>query len=235
MILNLLGSVTTTRCCARSKHVTLAPWRSTLLWKLTGRVGAGRLGRRRYHDLSLGPGFAVDDRDRDAAWRLCRRRWLQRCCCGRFGCIVWSRGLRYRNHLRRFLRDAQIRWRSRHGLIARTVFGDHGPQHKPRRYLVGSCPSGAVRSFIVMGDPVPDQPATRESRRRAYHGIPCGRRSAGGARRAFASPRTKRGGLMAAPPHCSLCAPSISWEPPLSDSAGKRRCWLFRATGQAPS
>src|SRR5262249_2959678 len=36
----------------------------------------------------------------------------------------------------------------------------------PRRYLVGSCQSGAVRSFIVMGDPVPDQPATRESRRR---------------------------------------------------------------------
>src|SRR5262245_20563607 len=105
----------------------------------------------------------------------------------------------------------------------------------PRRYLVGSCPSGAVRSFIVMGDPVPDQPATRESRRRAYHGIPCGRRSAGGTRRAFASPRTKRGGLVPPPPHCSLCAPSISWEPPLSDSAGKRRCWLFRATGQEPS
>src|SRR6516225_2474712 len=49
------------------------------------------------------------------------------------------------------------------------------------RCLLGTCPSGAVRFFIVMRDPVPDQRvrfrpnpqprAIRESRQRAYHGI----------------------------------------------------------------
>src|SRR5262249_56477361 len=90
----------------------------------------------------------------------------------------------------------------------------------PRRYLVGSCPSGAVRSFIVMGDPVPDQPATRESRRRAYHGIPCGRRSAGGARRGFSSPWTKRGGLLGPPPPFSTFAPAVSLVAPPACSSG---------------
>jgi hypothetical protein len=56
------------------------------------------------------------------------------------------------------------------------------------RCLLGSCPSGAVRSFIVMRDPVPDQRvrfrpnlqprAIRESRQRAYHGISAASRSA---------------------------------------------------------
>lgn len=145
-----------------------------LAWKLTGRVGARRLGRCRHNDFALGAGFAVDNRDRHGTRRFCRSRWRQGCCCRGRGGLGRGGGLRHRDDLRRFFGDPQIGRHYRHRLTARAVFGGHRPQHKRteeqakrhrddlrRRNLyrlpnrLGPCPSGAVRSFIVMRDFVP--------------------------------------------------------------------------------
>lgn len=176
-----------------------------LAWKLTGRVGARRLGRCRHNDFALGAGFAVDNRDRHGTRRFCRSRWRQGCCCRGRGGLGRGGGLRHRDDLRRFFGDPQIGRHYRHRLTARAVLGGHRPQHKRteeqakrhrddlrRRNLYRLPISSRTLSkrrrqvihrharfrsgFVQIRDPA--QCAIRESRQRAYHGLSAAGRSA---------------------------------------------------------
>ena len=192
MILNLVRSVTS---AGSLRGVELAPFMEVGDQRF--RVGARRLGRRRHNDLALGAGLAVDNRDRHAA----RRATAIGSPPERSSAVTAQNTNAPKNRPSAtaiiFAAETSVAWRC----------------------LLGSCPSGAVRFFIVMRDPVPDQRvrfrpnpqprAIRESRQRAYHGISAASRSAGPRLAGICGETTKnRGGTW--PPRSSLCL-TLNW------------------------
>src|SRR5262249_50640740 len=133
MILNLVRSVTSAVSLWAEKPFS-DRWRSALAWqlawKLTGRVGARRLGWRRDYDLALGAGLAVDNRDRHGARRFCRSRWRQGCRCGGRGGFGWGGSLRGRDDFPRLFCDAQVRGRPPPPLPPPKRFRAGAPSHQ---------------------------------------------------------------------------------------------------------